>query len=291
MTLKFQILACIFAFAVLGSESAFAFPQPRQPMTANQFLLMPPSGNLKAADFTAIIALSNCSGSLVRFENAIPSDKAIVLTNGHCLGGGGFLKTGEVKTNMAVSRSFALLKPDASRFATLNSDMVLFASMTYSDMTLYRLTETYADIKQKYGVSPLVLSPHHPAAGTPIDVVSGYWKKVYSCKIDKFIFELHEAGWTFKDSVRYSQPGCETIGGTSGSPILDANTHEVIGINNTGNENGQRCTMNNPCEVDEHGNVTVVPHASYGQETVWLYTCLDGQRSIDLNKPGCLLKP
>ena len=39
-------------------------------------------------DFTGIAALSNCSASLVRYAESVSTDKALVLTNGHCYEGG-----------------------------------------------------------------------------------------------------------------------------------------------------------------------------------------------------------
>ena len=35
-------------------------------------------------DFAGTVALSNCSGSLVRFAASQPTDPAMALTNGHC---------------------------------------------------------------------------------------------------------------------------------------------------------------------------------------------------------------
>ena len=67
---------------------------------------------------------------------------------------------------------------------------------------------------------------------------------------------------------------------------------EVVGVNNTGNENGKKCTMNNPCEVSTDGTITYEKGLSYGQQTSWLYTCLTAERKIDLEKSGCkLAKP
>jgi hypothetical protein len=79
------------------------------------------------------------------------------------------------------------------------------------------------------------------------------------------------------------------IGGTSGSPIIARGTRTVIGINNTGNEDGLRCEENNPCEIDEKGNVFYQRGQNYGQQTYWIYSCLTPNFDIDLNKPGCLL--
>ena len=214
----------------------------------------------------------------------------MILTNGHCFEGG-MPKPGEIRVDLPSTRTFALLNNDGSKYATLTADRMIVNTMTKTDITLYRLNQTYADIIQKYQVQPLVIANQHPVPATQIAVVSGYWKRIYSCKVDTFIYELREAGWTFMDSIRYTQPGCEVIGGTSGSPIINTATDEIIGVNNTTNENGEKCTMDNPCEVDKAGNVSVVLHAAYGQETFWLYSCLDQQRHFNLNQPNCALHP
>lgn len=95
--------------AGFSSQSAFAFPLPAaQERTAKK---QPPSQQAlteSGVDFTAIVALSNCSGSLIQFTNSQPQDNALILTNGHCYEGG-FLKPGQVITNKASSRSFDLL--------------------------------------------------------------------------------------------------------------------------------------------------------------------------------------
>lgn len=241
-------------------------------------------------DFTAIVALSNCSGSLVRFTTSHPDDKAMVLTNGHCLGGPGLLKAGDAVVNNPSTRTFSLLTSNGrSKLGTLRAEEVLYGTMTGSDFALYRVASTYAQIAARYGVAPLTISDAHPEAGTQVRIVSGFWRKIFSCSIDRFVHELREGSWTFTDSIRFSQPGCETFGGTSGSPIIHADTHAVIGINNTGNESGGRCTVNNPCEVDEHGSVTAEKGASYGQELYQLYTCLNSSNELDLNISGCKL--
>ena len=100
---------------------------------------------------------------------------------------------------------------------------------------------------------------------------------------------LNEGAWSWKTSLRYSRPGCETIGGTSGSPIVEAGTQTVVAINNTGNEDGQKCTENNPCEVDRDGKVTYERGLSYGQQTFWIYSCLDKNLNFDLKTPTCRL--
>jgi len=239
-------------------------------------------------DFTGIAALSNCSASLVRYAESVSTDKALVLTNGHCYEGG-FLQPGQVLVNKASTRSITLLKPDSGRAGTVRADKILFGTMTKTDMIVYEVNETYASIKSRLNVTPLTLAKQGPADGAGMAVVSGYWKRIYTCSVQATIPQLREGDWTWQNSIKYQQPGCETIGGTSGSPVVSTTTGELIGINNTGNEDGERCTVNNPCEVDADGNVTVDQGAAYGQQTWWLYTCLTATRTIDLNKAGCEL--
>ncbi|MCF6522035.1 serine protease [Streptomyces sp. JJ36] len=242
---------------------------------------------LRAPDFAGTVALSNCSGSLVRVPQSEPTDPALVLSNGHCLESG-MPGPGEVVVDQPSSRRFTLLDARANDVATLRATKVAYGTMTRTDVSLYELNSTYAQIESRYGIEALDIAPEHPSAGTDITVVSGYWKRTYSCRIDTFVYELREAGWSFSDSIRYT-PECDTIGGTSGSPIVNDATGEVIGVNNTGNTDGGRCTLNNPCEVDENGDVTVHEGINYGQQTYLLTDCIGTGNKLDLGLPECEL--
>ncbi|MFS8100045.1 serine protease [Lentzea alba] len=237
-----------------------------------------------AVDFTGIVALSNCSGSLVRLASSTASDNALVLTNGHCVE---LMKPGQVIVNKPDTRTFRLLNSSGTAdLAKLSATKLLYATMTGTDAALYQLNTTYGQIQQQYGSRALELSGSHPVAKTDIRVVSGYWKRIYSCQIDGFVHQLKEANWTWRDSLRYT-PSCNTIGGTSGSPIIDNASGKVVGVNNTGNESGGRCTMNNPCEVDTAGNVTVRKGINYGQQTYDFVACFGPRTTLNLSLPGC----
>jgi trypsin-like peptidase len=242
---------------------------------------------IQAVDFAGTVSLSNCSGSVIRFPNSADSDPALVLTNGHCLETG-FPDPGEVIVGQSSSRSFGLLDSSGSRVATLRASKVAYSTMTDTDITIYQLTRTYAQIRSSYGISALTVADTHPVAGTAIKVVSGYWKRIYSCSIDGFVYRLKEGGWTWKDSVRYTA-ACDTIGGTSGSPVVDNATGKVVAVNNTGNEDGGTCTVDNPCEVDASGNVTVHQGINYAEETYAIPACFGAGNKLDLNASGCTL--
>jgi V8-like Glu-specific endopeptidase len=270
--------------AILSSYQAFALPLPK----GNLSTLQVPASMTSNYDFEGIVALDNCSGSLVRFENSRETDHAMVMTNGHCLEFG-FSGPGVVVTHKPSVRSFRVLDSQSNNLGRITATEVIYSTMTKTDLTLYQTVETYAQIADKFHVRPMTLSSQHPEVSQKIEVISGYWKKGYSCAVEAFVPSLKEEEWTFVDSIRYSRPGCETIGGTSGSPIVLAGTRTVIGINNTGNEDGEKCTMNNPCEVSDEGQITYEKGLSYGQETYWIYSCLNDKNQLDLKIAGCAL--
>ncbi len=245
-----------------------------------------PAHAVRASDLTATIALSNCSASLVRYPSSVATDRALMLTNGHCLPT--MPTAGQVIQNVTASRSGTLLSGSGASLGTVQADKVLYATMTGTDVALYQLTDTYASISTKYATTALTISDTHPVNGSSMFIPSSYWKQVWNCSVNGFVDTLREDEWTWHDSIRYSS-GCNTTHGTSGSPIVDASTNRIIGINNTGNDDGAMCTLNNPCEVAADGTTTVTKGQSYGEETYWFTTCLGTGRAIDLTVSGCLL--
>jgi hypothetical protein len=236
-----------------------------------------------SVDFSGAVKLGNCSGALVRLPDSGPSDKALVLTNGHCVE---LMTAGQVLVDRPADRTVTLLGASGAQIAQLHSSRIVYATMTGTDAALYRLDKTYQQIQQQHGGRALELSPARPAEKSEIRIVSGYWTKIYSCRLDGFVHRVREASWTWHDSLRYT-PSCDTIGGTSGSPVVDNASGKVVGVNNTGNESGGRCTMNNPCEVDAAGEITVRRGTGYGQQTYGLVACFGPGTRLDLALPGC----
>jgi hypothetical protein len=247
----------------------------------------PPATTLASTTLASTIRLSNCSASLVRYPTSVSSDRAMMLTNGHCYEGG-FLNAGVVLQNRTSSRSGTLLNSSGRALGTVRADRVLYATMTGTDVTLYRLTSTYATLSSRYGASALTIASTRAAAGSAISIPSSYWKRIWNCKIAGYVPTLREDQWTWHDSLRYDT-ACNTTHGTSGSPIVSTTTGQLVGINNTGNDDGEMCTLDNPCEVDANGTTHAYRGQSYGEETYWFTTCVSASRTIDLTVPGCLL--
>lgn len=277
--MKTILLALLFA-----AGGAQALPLPKGPRS----LVRLPATFTANYNFDGIVALDDCSGSIIRFENSQDSDPAMVLTNGHCFEGG-FPAPSTFISNQASDRQFGVMDSSGESLGTLQAVRVLYSTMTGTDITLYQTAETYAQIQSQWTVHALTLSSQHPAVGQPIEVISGYWDRGYSCNIEAFVYQLHEGGYIWNDSMRYSRPGCEVIGGTSGSPVILGGTRTMIGINNTGNEDGQKCTDNNPCEVDQNGGITYQQGYSYAEETYLIYSCIDSTGKFSLETPGCQL--
>lgn len=275
----------ILLLSLFISGPAFAFPLANEHTRS----MSVPESMAADFDFEGIVQLSNCSGSLIRLENAPDTDQALILTNGHCLENG-FPRPGSSVYRQPSRRRFTLMNAAGDEVGTLTANRIEYGTMTGTDMSIYRLNETYATILSRFHVRALSLSSQHPTVNTEVEVVSGYWSRGYRCAIEGFVFKLVEDTFTMNDSIRYTRPGCEVIGGTSGSPIIHKLTREVIGVNNTGNESGRRCTMNNPCEIDENGKVHYVKGYSYGQQTYRVYSCLNANRELDLAVPGCMLQ-
>jgi len=291
--MKKPLAAAFLALVIAGAGAAPAVAAPVSAdtkavvKTATVADTKAAAPTLQAVTLAGTVALSNCSGSVVRFPNSLDTDPALVLSNGHCLTTG-FPEPGEVLTNQSSSRTFGLLNSSGTRVATLRASKLAYGTMTDTDVSIYQLTSTYASIKSSYGISALTVADTHPTAGTAITVASGYWKTLYNCSIDGFVYRLKEGDWTWKDSVRYTS-ACQTIGGTSGSPVIDQSTGKVVAVNNTGNEDGERCTENNPCEVDESGNVTVREGINYAQEIYNIPACFTTGNQLNLSAAACTL--
>ncbi|WP_369261637.1 serine protease [Streptomyces sp. R35] len=291
------LVAALFALVIAGAGAApaVAAPAPESAAASTSASASAVKADTKAAatptlqavNLAGTVALSNCSGSVIRFPNSLDTAPALVLSNGHCLETG-FPDPGEVIVGQSSSRTFGLLNSAGTRVATLRASKVAYSTMTDTDVTIYQLTSTYATIKSSYGISPLTVQDTHPTAGTAITVASGYWKRLYNCNIDGFVYRLKEGDWTWKDSIRYTS-ACNTIGGTSGSPVIDQSTGKVVAVNNTGNEDGETCTVDNPCEVDASGNVTIHQGINYAEETYQIPACFTTGNVLNLSASGCTL--
>lgn len=152
------LVAAFFALAIAGAGAApaVAAPVSAAPAAAEKADAQAVSPKLQAVTLAGTVALSNCSGSVVRFPNSLDTAPALVLTNGHCLETG-FPAPGQVIVNRASSRTFGLLNSAGTRVATLRANKIAYSTMTDTDATIYQLTTTYAAIRNSYGINALTV--------------------------------------------------------------------------------------------------------------------------------------
>ena len=240
-----------------------------------------------AGRFAGTARLPGCSGAVVRLAGSVPEDKAIVLTNGHCVRFP-FLGARETLVDRKAFARIELLDGPGDVAVTVRGVRLVYATMYRTDLAIYRLRESYADLAAA-GVTPLALAGQGPSRGDRIRIPSGYWVEQRACATTGTVHRLHERVWDWWRSIRLpALDGCAIRGGYSGSPIVDRSTGEVVGIANTGYVGGRAC-IDSACEENQRGVVRMKRHMNYGQQTWWLTTCIGPDRSFDLDVPGCKL--
>ena len=252
-------------------------------------LVSPVAASVGADDdrFAGTARLPGCSGAVVRWPAALDTDRAVVLTNGHCVRQP-FLGAREVLVDERRWTRVDLLDGRGRVAREARAVRLQYASMYRTDIALLTLRETYADLAGD-GVTPLSLATEGPARGDRIRIPSGYWTEQRACTTTGTAYRLHERDWDWWGSIRLpARDGCSIRGGYSGSPIVSQDTGLVVGVANTGYVGGRRC-IDSACEENRHGRVVMRRHMNYGQQTSWLLGCLDAGRTFDLHAAGCRL--
>ncbi|MEV7418334.1 alpha/beta fold hydrolase [Streptomyces sp. NPDC089919] len=238
-----------------------------------------------AGDLAGTVKLPNCSASLVRPRTARDEDKALLLTNGHCHPEGR-PKPGEMITGEGAPIEGSVLSPAGRELGPVTG-RVVYATMTGTDITLAQLDATYADLRQKYKTEAFPLASTGPVAGRQIKVASSFLESVWSCRAEAVVPTLKEGDYTSTRAIRYAKE-CNTLPGSSGSAVLDAETRELVAVNSTSNRDGKTCELNNPCEVDETGTTVHQGHG-YATQTAAIAACIGAGNTIDLERRECTL--
>jgi hypothetical protein len=235
---------------------------------------------------TATILPSGCSASVVRVAASRPSDPAMLLTNGHCLtprpAVGGAL------ADRPAAHPVALNGATSNVVARATTTRLLYATMTGTDVALYRLRESYATLAA-LGVPARELATQGPVPGTKLTLQSGALQNTYSCTVGSLVPAVREAGYTQRDVVRYAtDPRCAPVGGTSGAQLVDARTGQVVAVHNSHVAGDAKpCAEGEPCEIAANGTTSAVKGRGYAQPISGLTACLDAGSTFDAARPGC----
>lgn len=239
------------------------------------------------------VRLGGCSGSIIRTRQSRPSAPAMMLTAGHCLQpmprpgaaviGRSYRQYAYVENRHGVT---------VLRAATTD---VLYGTMTGTDVAVLRLDVTYADLARAH-VHTFELARQGPTPGQSLRVLSGNSGVAWNCRVQAIVPELLEGGYRTFDAIRYrTQKGCQgqtgdgPSHGDSGAPLVDASSGLIVGLHGTSNDEGKRCTADNPCEIDSPGARTSIERRKYGEQTAVLVPCLTGDSRLVESRPGCAL--
>ncbi|GAB2872980.1 trypsin-like serine protease [Lentzea nigeriaca] len=217
-------------------------------------------------DLEGAASIGACSASVIRTDRTRLSDPALLLTNGHCVPERP--APGQTLRDLPIALPVTIGDRQGYLQAKAKTTHLVYASMTGADTALYRLDQTYAQLRAK-GVKIFKLADRPAASSTKIDIISSGNGKRFQCTIEAVVPHLREEGYTQDNAYRYD-PECEPSHGGSGSPLVLKDGVTVVGVHSTGNDNGEQCTANNPCEVAADGTVTVHQGARYGQQITHL---------------------
>ncbi|WP_405560605.1 trypsin-like serine protease [Streptomyces sp. NBC_01180] len=230
--------------------------------------------------------LGNCVGSVVRAPSSRPQDPALLLTNGHCVQGNR-PAPGAALVDQPADRKVTIADRQGYPQTTAHAKRLVYATMTGTDVALYRLDQSYAQL-QAEGAKVFRLTSTPVRAGDSLTMA--YTGGRFKCTAGAVLPHLREGGYQQDHSIRYAtSKGCTPYYGFSGSALLAPDGSTVVGIHNTHNDAGEKCTDNNPCEVGSDGTVTAVQGRGYGQQVSMIPSCLTEGSKLDLSHRGCTL--
>lgn len=259
---------------------------------------LPADSPFPSNELAGTVKIGGCSGAVISSPETKPTDPALVLTNGHCADKRP--APGTATTDLPEAHDTFIMNANGEPVLRAHTTRLEYATMTGTDVAVYRLDVSYADIAAQ-GIRPLTLADTGPAVGQELRLLSGSSGHSWGCTVEAVIPELREGGFTQNQSLRYrniagcsTKPGDGPSHGDSGSPLVDPATGTIIAIHGTGNdlsgtdtdEVEEPCSENHPCEVDAAGVVSSGDYR-YGQQTAGLASCIAAGSTVDLGRPGC----
>ncbi|MFI9237559.1 trypsin-like peptidase domain-containing protein [Streptomyces sp. NPDC053079] len=242
---------------------------------------------------------TTCTATLVHAPGTVnPGAKALVLSNGHCADD--TMGTNDVVVDKPApdgwSYTPAYFHDNVAEHKKFTVERIVYATMKDIDVSVLRLTATYADLA-KLGVTPRTLSSERPAPGTPLRAAHAptdgvepgrQYLRLSTCAATASRIALHEHTWLWRDFTRTDCLGIS--GGSSGGPVTTAHdSGRLVGMFNTIVTPGYLgCGLGRPCEGSGKGLVVPPDKAAYVTPVDAVGSCLDAT-GLRLHKRGCRL--
>lgn len=273
MSLKHGLLLLTQLFLSLTVSSRAAY--------ANEFST---PNAIELDNIPGLAKFDKCSGIIFKFDSSRNDERALFLTNGHCVhlpGQPFYLKHREFYYNLNFDKTIVL----NSTGEELVIKRLVYATMSSTDIAVIELEKTYEEL----GIEVLVLGRNMTdATSHEIVVPSSYHRNNMTGKISQVVKVLKEAIWTWDDALILDLSD-DFKKGSSGSPVILLSSSQIIGIGNTGNSGKSDCSIGNPCEVLENQETISFPGRVYGQQVFQIYHCLDSKNVFNLYLESCQL--
>ncbi len=220
---------------------------------------------------------------------------AYVLTAGHCIERtNGNIVTDQAKWGAMDFNLFADATPQ-----TYMTKKVAWRSIQGVDMAIVELEVSLQELIQD-GIQPLKLAQQTPADETEVLTVTapfGFFNqdtfmstlRMAACTLQPSK-EVVEGPWVWRNTL---MTRCKDIaGGSSGGPILDRYSNEIIGIVGTVNlkDGIEPCRVDAPCTPVD-GTYTAIRGNVYGNPVAFLNECFEQGHLVDKATWSCPLYP
>jgi len=234
-----------------------------------------------------------CTGAVFQTPSSQPGDPALMLTNGHCADP----MPEPDRAVVGEEADAAVLVLDEHGDTTLRARTTAlgYATMTGTDIAVYSLDKTYAQLEEA-GVLVRTVSSDLPQAGQDVRLLAGGSAVALDCRIGEVVPTLREGGYELHGAIRYadgqecSNPDSGATHGDSGSVLVDVHTDQIVGVHNTSVDGSdEACTDNNACEVSADGTSAVYEGGRYGQRVNMLAACFTVGSVFAADAEGCTL--
>lgn len=219
---------------------------------------------------------------------------AYVISSGHCA----FVHTGMLGVDLEIEGQveFNYFKDTASARKVYPLKRLNWSSMQGTDLALLQLQAPLSDLIEN-GIQPLRLNLSAPQAMVGKEVITvtapltptGYTLRLAACTVDA-IANIVEQPFAVGSTLR--NQCADVLPGSSGGPVLDRYTNEVLGIMSTttrGATQSTRCFSDSPCEVNSK-EPTWLADTNYAAPVDRLNQCF-AEGVFTPQQPGCQMLP
>jgi hypothetical protein len=245
----------------------------------------------------------SCSGSIAAFSDYKKYHFALFITNGHCTRRGHkkprhprqstrfedtLLGPYEVIKNVPSNVDIHINNHKSTELVLKASELVL-ATMYKKDLAIYKLKKNYGELLESHNIEPFLISSSEEliAGETIVEMISGLKYDYYQCKFSGVAPLVRESKWAWHDVLKMQGECSQSRGGNSGSPLVIANTRKIVGLHNSRYHGGTACSLFNPCEEGDDGQISVFRSGSYGQSLDELQLCRDKEGRLNPNVSSC----